>query len=149
MIQLTSLQAENVINEEIQFEPTLESEIDQKNISVFIDTNVNTLKYEELQELWWVPVNLSVLTESVKTCLLNTEKRYSTAWLADVSASNWTAVLEWACATLLMERPYLLPWWKQLSWTMAFSLMIAAAVIGNTIVLWIVRGMIYFRNFFI
>lgn len=38
------------------------------------------------------------------------------------------------------DRPYLLPWWQQLTWTLAFGAMLLVAVGGNAIVMWIVIG---------
>lgn len=38
------------------------------------------------------------------------------------------------------DRPYLLPWWQQLTWTLAFGAMLLIAVGGNAIVMWIVIG---------
>lgn len=38
------------------------------------------------------------------------------------------------------DRPYLLPWWQQLTWTLAFGAMLIIAVGGNAIVMWIVIG---------
>lgn len=38
------------------------------------------------------------------------------------------------------DRPYLLPWWQQLTWTLAFGSMLVVAVGGNAVVMWIVIG---------
>ncbi|KAI8420847.1 hypothetical protein MSG28_008045 [Choristoneura fumiferana] len=38
----------------------------------------------------------------------------------------------------LGERPYSPPWWGQLAWLMIFAIMLLLAVLGNTLVIWIV-----------
>ncbi|XP_063628084.1 tachykinin-like peptides receptor 86C [Cydia splendana] len=38
----------------------------------------------------------------------------------------------------LGERPYSPPWWGQLAWFMVFAIMLMLAVLGNTLVIWIV-----------
>ncbi|CAB3250765.1 unnamed protein product [Arctia plantaginis] len=38
----------------------------------------------------------------------------------------------------LGERPFSLPWWGQLAWYMIFAIMLLLAVVGNTLVIWIV-----------
>ncbi|XP_050726319.1 tachykinin-like peptides receptor 86C isoform X2 [Eriocheir sinensis] len=50
------------------------------------------------------------------------------------------------------DRPYLLPWWQQLTWTLAFGAMLLVAVGGNAIVMWIViahRRMRTVTNYFL
>ncbi|XP_071532037.1 tachykinin-like peptides receptor 86C [Panulirus ornatus] len=51
-----------------------------------------------------------------------------------------------------VDRPYLLPWWQQLTWTLAFGSMLLVAVGGNAIVMWIViahRRMRTVTNYFL
>ncbi|MPC26146.1 Tachykinin-like peptides receptor 86C [Portunus trituberculatus] len=48
--------------------------------------------------------------------------------------------LEQCLAPPPADRPYLLPWWQQLTWTLAFGAMLLVAVGGNAIVMWIVIG---------
>ncbi|XP_026731738.1 tachykinin-like peptides receptor 86C [Trichoplusia ni] len=38
----------------------------------------------------------------------------------------------------LGERPFSPPWWGQLAWFMVFAVMLLLAVLGNTLVIWIV-----------
>ena len=38
------------------------------------------------------------------------------------------------------DRPYLLPWWQQLFWTVAFGSMLIFAIGGNALVMWIIVG---------
>ncbi|KAF9824014.1 hypothetical protein SFRURICE_020280 [Spodoptera frugiperda] len=38
----------------------------------------------------------------------------------------------------LGERPFSPPWWVQLAWFMVFAIMLLLAVLGNTLVIWIV-----------
>ncbi|CAH0674010.1 unnamed protein product [Spodoptera exigua] len=40
----------------------------------------------------------------------------------------------------LGERPFSPPWWVQLAWFMVFAIMLLLAVLGNTLVIWIVLG---------
>lgn len=41
----------------------------------------------------------------------------------------------------LGKRPYSPPWWGQLAWFVVFAVMLLLAVIGNTLVIWIVLGL--------
>lgn len=41
---------------------------------------------------------------------------------------------------LTTPRPYLLVWWQQFLWTLVFGVMMAMAVGGNTLVMWIILG---------
>lgn len=43
-------------------------------------------------------------------------------------------------AILATPRPYLLVWWQQFLWTLVFGVMMAMAVGGNTLVMWIILG---------
>lgn len=43
-------------------------------------------------------------------------------------------------SVLTTPRPFLLPWWQQFLWTLVFGGMMAMAVGGNTLVMWIVCG---------
>lgn len=43
----------------------------------------------------------------------------------------------------LGERPFSPPWWGQLAWFMVFAVMLLLAVLGNTLVIWIVLGESY------
>ncbi|GLH01178.1 Tachykinin-like peptides receptor 86C [Gryllus bimaculatus] len=38
------------------------------------------------------------------------------------------------------SRPYALPWWQKLAWTLVFGAMLLVATGGNIIVMWIVLG---------
>ncbi|XP_045136936.1 tachykinin-like peptides receptor 86C isoform X2 [Portunus trituberculatus] len=60
--------------------------------------------------------------------------------------------LEQCLAPPPADRPYLLPWWQQLTWTLAFGAMLLVAVGGNAIVMWIViahRRMRTVTNYFL
>ncbi|XP_069170111.1 uncharacterized protein [Procambarus clarkii] len=60
--------------------------------------------------------------------------------------------LEECLAPRAADRPYLLPWWQQLSWSLAFGPMLLIAVGGNAIVMWIViahRRMRTVTNYFL
>lgn len=37
-------------------------------------------------------------------------------------------------------RPFLLVWWKQLLWSLAFGAMLSVSVLGNLVVIWIICG---------
>uniref|UniRef100_A0A6A7FZZ2 Tachykinin-like peptides receptor 86C n=2 Tax=Hirondellea gigas TaxID=1518452 RepID=A0A6A7FZZ2_9CRUS len=50
------------------------------------------------------------------------------------------------------QRPYLLPWWQQVLWTLAFGFMLSVAIGGNSLVMWIVcahRRMRTVTNYFL
>ena len=51
------------------------------------------------------------------------------------SVTNWC--LEEASDS---SRPYLLDWWQQVLWTLVFSAMLAVAIGGNSLVMWVVCG---------
>ncbi|KAG8179381.1 hypothetical protein JTE90_022085 [Oedothorax gibbosus] len=38
----------------------------------------------------------------------------------------------------IFNQPYILPWYQQLMWTLLFAVMITVAIVGNTIVMWII-----------
>ncbi|KAG8177204.1 hypothetical protein JTE90_010777 [Oedothorax gibbosus] len=38
----------------------------------------------------------------------------------------------------ILYQPYILPWYQQLLWTLLFAVMILVAIVGNTIVMWII-----------
>ncbi|KAG8172744.1 hypothetical protein JTE90_011394 [Oedothorax gibbosus] len=38
----------------------------------------------------------------------------------------------------IFNQPYILPWYQQLLWTLLFAVMILVAIVGNTIVMWII-----------
>jgi hypothetical protein len=44
------------------------------------------------------------------------------------------------CLFPTQSRPHVLPWWQKLVWAMVFAAMLAVAVGGNAIVMWIVLG---------
>ena len=103
----------------------------------------------EYPTLWWVPVNVSSLGNSFISCLESTSERVPQEKLAIFARINFSVLLMKACPTLFMERPYLLPHWQQLVWTLLFGSMLSAAVIGNILVLWIIQGkflLVYFRG---
>ena len=62
----------------------------------------------------------------------------------EVNSTEWGGVsrerLEQCLVPPPSDRPYLLPWWQQLTWTLAFGAMLLVAVGGNAIVMWIVIG---------
>lgn len=47
----------------------------------------------------------------------------------------------------LGERPYRPPWWGQLAWFIVFVAMLLVAVLGNTLVIWIVLGKFFLHSF--
>ena len=51
------------------------------------------------------------------------------------------AVARWCMEqTAPHQRPYLLSWWQQMLWMLAFGLMLTVAIGGNALVMWIVCG---------
>lgn len=52
-----------------------------------------------------------------------------------------SSVASWCLAEVTHNsRPYLLEWWQQALWTAAFGTMLAVAVGGNALVMWIICG---------
>lgn len=65
----------------------------------------------------------------------------STTFQEDTSVSVVNAVANWCLAEITNDRrPYLLAWWQQVLWTLAFGLMLTVAIGGNSLVMWIVCG---------
>lgn len=80
--------------------------------------------------------NLSSLTP--------TASGYTSSY-SDLIESNFdvlNAVSNWCLGADVApdDRPYLLPWWLQLLWTLAFGVMLTVAIGGNSLVMWIVCG---------
>ncbi|XP_012287192.2 tachykinin-like peptides receptor 86C [Orussus abietinus] len=56
------------------------------------------------------------------------------------------------CLQLEQQRPFHLPWWQKLSWTLIFAVILFVATTGNAIVIWIVlahRRMRTVTNYFL
>ncbi|KAG1686606.1 Tachykinin-like peptides receptor 86C [Nymphon striatum] len=54
--------------------------------------------------------------------------------------------------TTLQLRPFVLPFWQKLSWTVCFSLMVIVAALGNILVIWVIlahRRMRTVTNYFL
>ncbi|KAG7187568.1 hypothetical protein KM043_016639 [Ampulex compressa] len=56
------------------------------------------------------------------------------------------------CLSVFLERPFDLPWWQKLSWSLIFAVILLVATGGNVIVMWIVlahRRMRTVTNYFL
>ncbi|KAG8173020.1 hypothetical protein JTE90_009610, partial [Oedothorax gibbosus] len=56
----------------------------------------------------------------------------------DPSQRDWAHCLGRHAPTALVSRPYLMPWPQEVAWAALFATMIAVAVAGNAIVVWII-----------
>lgn len=80
--------------------------------------------------------DISIVSDLNKSELLNA--------LEDVlSASDSRELLRDQLSVCLFpgqQKPFDLPWWEKLSWTLIFAAMLLVAIGGNAIVMWIVLG---------
>ncbi|GBP28262.1 hypothetical protein EVAR_19113_1 [Eumeta japonica] len=67
-------------------------------------------------------------------------RRSECSWAAMTTYSLVTRKMTLGNCLGLGERPYHPPWWGQLAWFIVFAVMLLLAILGNTLVIWIVLG---------
>ncbi|KAA0203862.1 hypothetical protein HAZT_HAZT009650 [Hyalella azteca] len=72
--------------------------------------------------------------------ILNDDTSVPALDLIPPEGAHVLAVVSSYCVSKLIpqDRPFLLPWWQQTLWTLVFGVMLAAAIGGNALVMWIV-----------
>ncbi|KAK4324831.1 hypothetical protein Pmani_004572 [Petrolisthes manimaculis] len=86
------------------------------------DTNTSSILNNKINNYWWSDVGgglgeggEAIVADIMEPCLALT-------------------------SVLATPRPYLLAWWQQFLWTLVFGTMMAMAVGGNMLVMWIIWG---------
>jgi tachykinin-like receptor len=90
-------------------------------------------------------LNVTCINECLTQLFVTTDPTF-------ISELNNTFNSSTNTSAIAKARPFIPPWWIQVSWSLLFGIMVLAAIVGNVVVIWIVlanRQMRTVTNFFL